>query len=130
MKFLISALFLCSTQAFASGCMPDDVQLVSETTVLDLGAFDASYRCDHSNVGCGISTQKEIPGEYYEYHWLISLSSTPIDPHGIQYQNLGPLNLKLYRQLFVGSCGETYRYVVGVDFKDIRFRETEDLKEL
>lgn len=122
MKMLLLTFSLLSFNAFASGCMPDDVQLVSETAVVDLGQFETTYNCDKTF--CGVSVWNQ---EKDEYHQLALINEQNPTQYNIPK---GKLNVKIYDQYFVSSCTETHRYVLGMDLEKQRYREVDDLREL
>nr|BDT26994.1 hypothetical protein BHI3_04600 [Bacteriovorax sp. HI3] len=119
MKFLLLLSLFFSFNVFASGCMPDDVQLVSEEIVTGLGSFEAYGRCEDGK--CGLSVSNSVKNEW---HYLHQISG---QPNAIAQKTI---ELKIYDQYFVSSCSETHRYILGVDIDGKRFREEKDLDYL
>ena len=122
MKVLIFSLLLLSSKTFASGCMPDDVQLVSEKVVVDLGQFETTYNCDKTFCGLYIWNKEKD-----EYHQLALIN----EQNPTQYNvSKGNLNVQIYDQYFVSSCSEIHRYILGMNLEGQRYREVDDLREL
>lgn len=122
MKYLILTLLLHTPHILASGCNPGDVQLDFEKPIFNLGKFKASYECLYSQ--CHIYINRS---ENFEFHSLKLQKEYKTAP---EIKDLGEIEIHIYHQYFISSCSEIHRYVLGIDFQGMRFREVEDLHEL
>ena len=123
MKYLLS---LCigltlSQTALASGCMPDDVQLATETALTEIGTFDAYQSCHNSICGLSVFNREKMESHYLK-------PQATVAPRQDQY--FGKTEVKIYRQHWAGSCGDEIRYILGAEVEGVRYREENDLTEL
>lgn len=102
----------------ASGCSLGDTVLAEEKIVAQLGDFDTSVNCNE-NQPCFIF----IFGQDYESHTLYAQGPTALN----QNQQLGQKPAQMYRQHYVGSCGDEVRYTIGVDINGVRYRAHNDI---
>lgn len=123
MKFLVLALLLVTTKTYAAGCgdIYHSVSLTEEVAITNLGAADAYLECNEGK--CNISTSKAI-SVGNEHHNLISMNS---NQKQVALTSIGKLEVKIYRQSFESMCTQVIRYVVGLDYDGVRFRELEDI---
>jgi hypothetical protein len=124
MKALILGLLLLTTKTYASGCNPYDVYLAEETPVMSLGIHSAMRGCGEGS--CYINTTKEL-GPNTERHYLMNEDKTDLQ---IRTDRIVDLEVKIYRQYFVSSCSEEYRYIIGTEYEGKRYREAADLTSL
>lgn len=124
MKALILGLLVITTNTYASGCNPHDVYLAEETPVLSLGMHSAMRGCSEGS--CYINTTREL-GQNTERHYLVSTEKINQE---IKTDWITNLEVKIYRQYFVSSCSEEYRYIIGVEYEGKRYREAADLRYL
>lgn len=123
---LISLLSLFAFNAFASGCMPSDVQLGEETVLATLpDNFAGTMNC-YENGECWLYANSDKPGYWREFYYLSMAGNAPLVP----VQTFKNLELKVYKQFFVSSCTELYRVVIGTDVDGKRFRSEKDLDSL
>lgn len=114
------ALFLFASKSHASGCNPHDLRLASEVSVVSLGVQEAAYRCQDSQ--CRIDIYRKLDG-IPEAHSLVQADKAPASAN----TTLPDLEVKIYRQYFMGSCEETVRYVIGTEYNGIRYRSEADI---
>lgn len=125
MKQLLLIMLLI-TNAHASGCFPDDVQLAEETVLTTLpDNFEGSMNC-YENGECSLYAYSDKPGYWREFYRLTLTGNAPLVPQ----QTFKKLEMKIYRQFFVSSCTELYRVVIGTDVDGKRFRSEKDLEAL
>lgn len=121
MKALILGLLILTTNTYASGCGPYDVYLAEEVPVMSLGIHSAMRGC--GNGSCYINTSRKL-GQNYEGHYLVSTNKMDAE---IKTDWIVDLEVKIYRQYFVSSCSEEYRYILGVEYEGQRYREAADM---
>ncbi len=125
MKFLALLLLVCSTNTFASGCFPDDVQLVDEKVLTVFpDSFKGSINCDKND--CSVYAYNDKTGMWREFYQLTSANPQEMSTT----QQVEHIELKVYQQFFSSSCTDLYRVVVGFELKGKRFRSEKDLTEL
>ncbi len=126
MKILVLLLLVVSSNSYASGCFPDDVQLVEEKV---LAVFPENYKgsvsCKKINE-CSIYAYKDNSGMWREFYRLYPANQQ----QSARDQQLENVELKVYQQFFSSSCTDLYRVVVGFDLDGKRFRTEIDLLEL
>jgi hypothetical protein len=110
--------------SMASGCSPSN-WLGEETVVLNLGEFVTSYTCDKT---CGFSVSQTLnePPYTVESHFIHQLGDKTALPNE-QLEQMETIELKIFRQHFFDACDDTFRYVLGFDQGNFRFREEMDM---
>lgn len=105
----------------ASGCMPWDVSLQEESALIDIGEFKIDQHCRDGE--CYLLASTDVN---YEYHKLLPQNAS----QALATADFGTMTVKIYRQFFQSDCGETTRYILGVDINGVRYREANDLTDL
>ncbi|MBY0413958.1 MAG: hypothetical protein K2Q18_07325 [Bdellovibrionales bacterium] len=127
MKMLALSMLLFAARTYASGCDHYDVSLVSEKAIVSLGEFEATYYCNESNTKkCHVYGYNQMKDEYHVFYKQYDGTEETIEPT----RPLGNIDIKIYEQYFESSCGNEYRYILGVDIEGKRYREVDDIDEM